>query len=185
MTELFNCHYCSIWDKKLDENESAQMMQESANKQKDFFLSHGVQLCVNALGNYFLHATGIVTCPRCSRLFHRTAHSCECGYMPRQLTDPIYAIDAPDPSRIEGVVNVMKSWGSPTLRVLQIEEKLFALEGSQRLAAADHLNLIPRIIIVPPDYSMFWSDYGNRALPSAEWYGALMSPGRWEYLYQF
>lgn len=62
----------------------------------------------------------------------------------------VYAKHEPD-HRIGKVVADMRRLGPPTLRAVFYDDDFFALEGSQRLAAADYLGLCPRLLIEPLD----------------------------------
>jgi hypothetical protein len=49
------------------------------------------------------------------------------------------------------VVAEMKQLGAPTLRVMDHGGKLCATEGSHRIAAANHLGMVPKLVIEVPD----------------------------------
>ena len=49
------------------------------------------------------------------------------------------------------VVDEMKLTGAPTIRVVEFEHGFYVVEGSHRLAAAFHLGLEPKIVILPQD----------------------------------
>lgn len=49
------------------------------------------------------------------------------------------------------VLTEMEQVGSPTLRVMEHEGKLCAIEGSHRLAAAYEMGLVPKLVIEVPD----------------------------------
>lgn len=58
------------------------------------------------------------------------------------------------------VTRDMALQGPPTITVVKFGEKLYALTGSHRLAAAEHLGLIPKIVIEPAEAA---------ALPDEHW----------------
>lgn len=64
----------------------------------------------------------------------------------------VYAKHFPyDDDHLGVVIDEMKLTGAPTIRVIEFEDKLFAIEGSHRLAAAHHLELEPKLVIMEED----------------------------------
>lgn len=59
----------------------------------------------------------------------------------------IYAKHEAYDHRIGKITAEMRILGAPTLRAVEFEGNLFALEGSHRLAAADYLGLDPVIVV--------------------------------------
>ncbi len=79
--------------------------------------------------------------------------------------DPYWAT-----GHLGNVIAEMRLAGAPTLRVMAWRGRLCALEGSHRLAAAHHLGLIPKVIILEPDTaaSDAWLDRLMPTLPAYE-----------------
>ena len=48
----------------------------------------------------------------------------------------------------------MEVFGSPTIRVMKFDRKLFALEGSHRLAIAHEKDIVPKLVIQEEDESL-------------------------------
>jgi len=64
----------------------------------------------------------------------------------------IYAKHAPyDDGTLGLVCNEMELCGAPTIRVIQIAECFYAVEGSHRLASAHYLGLEPKLIVLHAD----------------------------------
>lgn len=59
-----------------------------------------------------------------------------------------------DSGHLGEVVAEMVIAGAPTIRAVQQGEGLYALEGSHRIAAAWHLGLIPKVILLEPDLDL-------------------------------
>ena len=53
--------------------------------------------------------------------------------------------------RVSVVAQQMRHMGPPTILAIEAEGKVLALEGSHRLAAARHLGVEPRVVLVPHD----------------------------------
>ena len=56
-----------------------------------------------------------------------------------------------DDGRLGEVGLDMDHAGTPTIRCIEIEGKLYAIEGSHRLAQAHERGLTPKVIILDPD----------------------------------
>lgn len=64
----------------------------------------------------------------------------------------VYAKHLPyDDGHLGVVMDEMEITGAPTIRVIEFEDKLFAIEGSHRLAAAYYLELEPKLVIMEED----------------------------------
>jgi hypothetical protein len=69
------------------------------------------------------------------------------------------------------IVDEMQYTGAPTLRVSKFRDKLFALEGSHRLAACHALGLEPKLVILEHDCDDTLDEFYDkvsRALPAYE-----------------
>lgn len=69
------------------------------------------------------------------------------------------------------VVEEMKLTGPPTIRVMEFDGGFYAVEGSHRLAAAYHLGLEPKLVILPEDdegLDSYWARVAN-TLPSYDY----------------
>lgn len=64
------------------------------------------------------------------------------------------------------VVKEMEFQGQPTIRAVEYKGELFAVEGSHRLAAANHLGVVPKIVIEEEiegiEINSFWDKVKNR-----------------------
>jgi hypothetical protein len=64
------------------------------------------------------------------------------------MSREIYAKHLPyNNGHLGEVVNDMELEGQPTIRAVEYKGELFATEGSHRLAAAQHLGVVPKIVI--------------------------------------
>lgn len=63
----------------------------------------------------------------------------------------IFALNPVDADHLAEVVSAMRTLGAPTLRAVETAHGLVAIEGSHRLAAAEHLGLVPAIVIIEAD----------------------------------
>ena len=172
---------------RFDEQESLNVIQTSRNHIMQRVQGAGFFTCVSSQGLIYCHLVGSVQCPDCSDVFHRLMSQCICGYQPSLLSGEILAIDSPDSTRLATVEQVMKKFGAPTIRALQQDGKIYALEGSQRLAVAKQLDLTPRIVMMPGNYSMLWSDWGNPLQTAQDWFDTQRNDalGRWRTSYIF
>ena len=83
----------------------------------------------------------------------------------------VYAKHEPywDTGHLADVISEMRLAGPPTIRVLEYKGKLFAVEGSHRLAAAHYLELIPKLIVLTPD-SVGYDEFLERIIPTLPQY---------------
>lgn len=84
----------------------------------------------------------------------------------------IYAKHEPyENGHLGEVVDEMKLTGPPTIRVIEFEDGFYAVEGSHRLAAAFHLGLEPKIVVLPQDsegLDAYWARVA-KTLPSYDY----------------
>jgi hypothetical protein len=79
----------------------------------------------------------------------------------------VFAKHAPyETGHLGEVVAEMVQVGPPTLRVMEWDGHLCALEGSHRLAAAHYLGEVPKLVIECPDVP----DYRERSLDGLPMY---------------
>lgn len=71
----------------------------------------------------------------------------------------VYAIHAPEASKLERVKVEMLQLGAPTIEVVDCGDHYMALEGSHRLAAAHALGIDPDLIIREQDETLNISGY--------------------------
>lgn len=74
----------------------------------------------------------------------------------------IYAKHEPywETGHLAEVIQELRIFGSPTIRCAEFQGKLFALEGSHRLAGCDYLKICPKVVIEPDEIKgseEFWS----------------------------
>ena len=62
------------------------------------------------------------------------------------------------------VASDMDCYGAPTIRVIEFEGELYAIEGSHRLAVAHHRGVTPKLVVELPDPC---------GLPSEHWRGII------------
>lgn len=66
----------------------------------------------------------------------------------------IYAKHEPyEDGTLGNVYSIMQIVGAPIIRVRQIDDAFYALEGSHRLASAYEMRLEPKLFVVEPDLS--------------------------------
>lgn len=71
------------------------------------------------------------------------------------MTVRIYAKHLPyADGHLEKVSLDMEHAGDPTIRVIEFENNLIALEGSHRLFLANKYGLVPKVIILEPDFDL-------------------------------
>jgi len=98
----------------------------------------------------------------------------------------IYAIHAPEASKLETVTAEMRVLGAPTIRAIDCGDHLMALEGSHRLAAAAALGLTPTFAVIEQDEEIDISGYdwfeaqnwGGTVYAAGEVAGELFSPSQ-------
>ena len=86
----------------------------------------------------------------------------------------IYGKHLPYPEHLLEVLDEMEERGPPVLKCVEFRGEYFALEGSQRLAAAHILGLVPIIDLVEPDSTdpsdeEFW-EQAKYYLPHYTWF---------------
>jgi hypothetical protein len=95
----------------------------------------------------------------------------------------VYTIHAPEASKLEVIKTEMRQLGAPTIRVVNCDDYLMALEGSHRIAAACALGIKPEFVIFEQDdiidlTGFDWFDSANwdkTRYPAGEVAGELFS----------
>jgi len=79
----------------------------------------------------------------------------------------IYAKHEPyhETGHLGEVVDEMKLTGPPTIRVVEFDGGFFAVEGSHRLAAAFHLGMQPKVVVMPTEFEGL-EEYWSRVIES-------------------
>ena len=87
----------------------------------------------------------------------------------------IYAIHAPQETKLQAVIEEMRVLGAPTIRAIDCGDYLMALEGSHRLAAAAALELTPVFVIIAQDEEIDISAYDW--FEAQNWAGVIYTAG--------
>jgi hypothetical protein len=78
----------------------------------------------------------------------------------------VYAKHEPyEDGQLANVVEEMRIQGPPTVRVVERDGLYFALEASHRLAAAHHLGIQPRLVVVTPEADETLETFWARVAP--------------------
>jgi len=96
----------------------------------------------------------------------------------------IYAIHGANAEKLEGVIAEMRALGAPSIRAIDCGDRLMALEGSHRLAAAAALGLTPSFVVFAQDEEIDISgfdwfeaqNWGGNIYEAGEVAGELFSP---------